>query len=59
MNNCANNLKVQSNKLYNNKYMITSRQTATTETFAFIVVLVFKLLGRKILLLKIKDNRKC
>ena len=39
--------------------MITSRQTATTETFAFIIVLVFKLLGRKVLLLKIKDNRKC
>ena len=42
-------LKVQSWKLYNNKYMIASTQITNTETFAFTAVLVFKLLGRKVL----------
>ena len=33
-------LKVQSCKLYNNKYMIASTQITNTEIFAFIDVLV-------------------
>ena len=37
-------LKVQSCKLYNDKYMIASIQITNTEIFAFITVLVFKLL---------------
>ena len=46
------NLKVQSCKLYNNKHMIASTQLTNTEIFAFISVLVFKLLSRKILYVK-------
>ena len=42
-------LKVQSCKLDNNKYMITSTQLKNTEIFTFMAVLVFKLLSRKVL----------
>ena len=42
-------LKVQSCKLYNNKYMIASTKIANTEIFAFIAVLVFKLLSGNVL----------
>ena len=42
-------LKVQPCKLYNNKYMIISTRITNTEIFAFIVVLVFKLLSHKVL----------
>ena len=42
-------LKVQPCKLYNNKYMIVSTRITNTEIFAFIVVLVFKLLSHKVL----------
>ena len=52
------NTQVQSYKLYNNKYMIASTQITNTEIFAFIAVLVFKLLSRKVLLKNRKDNRK-
>ena len=52
-------LKVQSCKLYNNKYMITLTQIKNTETFTFIAVLVFKLLSPKFLFIKRKDNRSC
>ena len=52
-------LKVQSCKLYNNKYMIASTQITNTEIFTFIAVLVFKLLSRKILFINRKDNRNC
>ena len=52
-------LKVQSCKLYNGKYMIASTQITNTEIFAFIAVLVFKLLGRKVLFINRKDNRNC
>ena len=52
-------LKVQSCKLYNNKYMISSTQITNTEIFAFITVLVFKLLSRKDLFINRKDNRNC
>ena len=53
------NLKVQSYKLYNNKYMIASTQIINTEIFAFIAVVVFKLLSRKVLFVNRKDNRNC
>ena len=52
-------LKVQSCKLYNNKYKIASTQITNTEIFAFIAVLVFKLLSRKVLFINRKDNRNC
>ena len=42
-------LKVQSFKLYNSNYMIASTQITSTKIFAFIAVLVFKLLNRKVL----------
>ena len=45
-------LKIQSCKLYKNKYIITSTQI--TKIFAFIAGLIFKLLRRKILFI----NRK-
>ena len=41
-------LKVQSCKLYNNKYMIASTQITNTEILASLAVLVFQLLSRKI-----------
>ena len=52
-------LKVQSCKLCNKKYMIASTQITNTEVFAFIAVLVLKLLSRKVLFINIKDNRNC
>ena len=52
-------LKVQSRKLFNNKYMIPSRQVTNTEIFAFIAVLAFKLLSRKVLFINRKDNKNC
>ena len=57
--NTTHKLKVPSCKLYNNKYMICSTQITNTETFAFIAVLVFKLLSRKVLFINRKDNRIC
>ena len=51
-------LKVQWCKLYDNKYMIASTQIANTEIFAYIAVLVFKLLSRKVLFINRKDNKK-
>ena len=55
----TNLLKVQSSKLYNYKYKIASTQITNTEIFAFIAVLVFKLLGRKVLFINREDNRNC
>ena len=52
-------LKFQLWKLYNNKYMIASTQITRTEISAFMAVLVFKLLDRKVLLINRKDNRNC
>ena len=52
-------LKVQSCKLHNNKYMIVSTQITSTEIFAFVALLVFKLLSRKVLFTNRKDNRNC
>ena len=43
------NLKVQSCKLYDNKYMIASVQIKNTEIVTFVSVLVLKLLSRKVL----------
>ena len=53
------NLKVQSCKLCDNKYMIASTQITNTEIFAFIAVIVFNLLSRKVLFINRKDNRNC
>ena len=39
--------------------MISSTQITNTGNFAFIVVLVFKLLSRKVLFINRKDNRNC
>ena len=52
-------LKVQSCRLYSNKFMIASTQITKTEIFAFIAVLVFKLMSRKVLFINRKDNRNC
>ena len=53
------NLKIQSCKLYNNKYMIASMQITNTKIFAFLVFLIFKTLSHNVLLIKRKDNRNC
>ena len=50
-------LKVRSCKLYNIKYMIISTQITNTKIFAFVAVVVFKLMSRKILFINRKDNR--
>ena len=52
-------LKVQSCKSCNSKYMVSSIKITNTEIFAFIAVLVFKLLSRKVLFINRKDNRNC
>ena len=39
--------------------MIASTQIINTESFAFIAVLIFKLLSRKYLFINRKDNRNC
>ena len=46
-------------RLYNNKYMIASKQITSTEIFAFLAVVVFKLLSHKDLLINRNDNRNC
>ena len=51
-------LKIQSCKLYNNKYVIASTQRTNIEIFAFIANLVFKLLSRKVLFIKRKETVK-
>ena len=43
--------KVQSYKLYNNKYMIASTQITDIEIFAFTAAPVFRSLSRKVFLL--------
>ena len=53
------NLKVQSCKSYNNKYMIALTQITNSEIFVIIAVLVYKLLSRKVLFIKRKENRNC
>ena len=45
--------------LYNNKYMIASKQITNAQILAFIIVLVFNLLSRKVLFINKKDNRNC
>ena len=52
-------LKVKTCKLYNSKYMIATTQLTITETFAFIAVLVFKLLNLKVVFINRKDKRNC
>ena len=39
--------------------MIASTQITNTDMFAFIAVLFFKLLSRKVLFIKKKGNRNC
>ena len=39
--------------------MISSAQITNTEIFAFVAVLVFKLLSREVLFINRKDNRHC
>ena len=52
-------LKVQQScKLYN-KYTIASTQIKNIEILAFIAVLVFMLLSRKVLFINRKGNRYC
>ena len=51
-------LKVQSCKLYHDKYMIASTQITNTEIFAFTAVMGFKLLSRIVLFINRKDNTK-
>ena len=53
------NLKIQSCKLCDIKYMIASTQVTNTEISSFIAVLVFKLFSRKVLFINRKDNRNC
>ena len=49
-------LKVQSCKLHNNKYIVALTQIRNIENFAFITVLIFELLSRKILFVNRKDK---
>ena len=49
---------VQSVQLYDNKYMIASTQITNAEIFAFMAVLVFKLLRRKVFFINKQDNKK-
>ena len=39
--------------------MVTSTQITNTEIFAFIAILIFKLLSRKVLFINRKDKRNC
>ena len=55
----ACDLKIQSCRLYNDKYMIGSTQITNAEICAFVVSLVFNLLIRKVLLIKRKGNKNC
>ena len=41
------------------KYIIALSQIKNTEIFAFIAMLVFKLLSRRVLFINRKDNRNC
>ena len=47
-------IKVQSCKLYNNHYIMPSTQITNTVIFAFIAILVFKLLSYKVLFINEK-----
>ena len=39
--------------------MIATTQITTTEIFAFLAVLVFKLMSRKVMFINRKDNGNC
>ena len=52
-------LKVQSCKLYKNKYMIASTPITNTEIFSLIADLVFQLLSCKVLFMNRKNSRNC
>ena len=51
-------LKIQSSKLYKNKYMISSTQTTNTEIITLIAVLCYKLLSCKVLFINRKKQQK-
>ena len=50
-------LKVQSCKLYNDKYMTALTEITNTKIFTVVAVLVVKLLSRKVLFINRKYNR--
>ena len=52
-------LKVQSCKLYNNKYIIALTQMTNTEIFTFKAIVAFKLLNHEVLFTNRKNNRNC
>ena len=54
---CSFQLKVQSCKLYNNKYMVASTEMTNTEIFLITAVLVFKLFNLKVLFINRKDKK--
>ena len=56
LNELVTILKVQLRKLYNNKYVIASTQMTNTEIFAFIAVVVFKLMSHKVLFINKKTT---
>ena len=58
LNELVTILKVQLRKLHNNKYVIASTQMTNTEIFAFIAVVVFKLMSHKVLFINKKDNNR-
>ena len=53
------NLKVESCKLYNNKYIMASTEITNTGFFAFIVALAFKLFSVYVLFINRRDTRNC
>ena len=59
--NCSDITQVKGTvmQIIYNKYMIVSTQITDTEIFAFIAVLIFKLLSRKVLFINKNDNRNC
>ena len=59
--NCSDITQVEGTvmQIIYNKYMIVSTQITDTEIFAFIAVLIFKLLRPKVLFINKNDNRNC
>ena len=51
--------KIKSCKLCKNNYMFLSTQITNIEIFAFLALLVFKLLSPEVLFINRKDNRNC
>ena len=51
--------KVQSRKLYNDRYVIALAQITNTEIFPFKAVVVFNLLNHEVLFTNRKDSGNC